>query len=31
MLYPDEWIGGDGEKIVPIFRHERSKLDQFTF
>ena len=31
MLVPDERVGRDGKKIVPIFRRERSKLNQFAF
>src|SRR6266480_2267852 len=26
MLFPDERVGRDGKKIVPIFRRERAKL-----
>ena len=31
MLLPDEWIGRDGKKIVPIIGRERTKLDEFAF
>ena len=31
MLFPDERVGRDGKKIVPIFRRQRSKLDEFAF
>ena len=31
MLFPDERIGRDRKKIVPIFRRERAKLDEFAF
>jgi len=31
VLFPDESIGCDGKKTVPIFRYERPKLDQFAF
>ena len=31
MLFPDERVGRDGEKIVPIFRCERAKLNEFAF
>ena len=31
MLLPDEGIGRDGKKIVPIIGRERTKLDEFAF
>jgi len=31
MLFPDERIGRDGKKIIPVVRRERAKLDEFTF
>ena len=31
MLFPDERVGRDGEKIVPVFRRKRAKLDEFAF
>ena len=31
MLFPDERVRRDGKKIVPIFRPERAKLDEFAF
>ena len=31
MLFPDERVGRDGKKIVPVFRPERAKLDELTF
>ncbi len=31
MLFPDERVGRDGKKIVPIVRRERAKLDEFAF
>jgi len=31
MLFPDERIGRDGKKIVPIVRSERTKLNEFAF
>lgn len=31
MLFPDERVGRDGKKIVPIFRLERPKLYEFAF
>jgi len=31
VLFPDKRIGRDGKKIVPIFRRERAKLDEFAF
>jgi hypothetical protein len=31
MLLPDEGIRRDGKEIVPIFRRERAKLDEFAF
>src|SRR6266436_8433722 len=31
MLLPDERVGRDGKEKVPVFRHERVKLDQFAF
>jgi hypothetical protein len=31
MLFPDQRIGRDGEKIVPVFRRKRAKLDEFAF
>jgi hypothetical protein len=30
MLLPDERIGRNGKKIVPIFRRQRAKLDKFA-
>jgi len=31
MLFPDERVGRDEKKIVPIFRRERPKPDEFAF
>jgi hypothetical protein len=31
MLFPDERIGRDGKKIIPVVRRERAKLDEFAF
>ncbi len=31
MLLPDERIGRDGKKIVPVFRPKRAKLDELAF
>ncbi|HEV2717670.1 MAG TPA: hypothetical protein VGU64_20550, partial [Terriglobales bacterium] len=31
MLFPDERVGRDGKKIVPIFRPERAKLDELAY
>ena len=31
MLFPDERIGRDGKKMVPVFRPKRAKLDEFAF
>jgi len=31
MLFPDERVGRDGKKIVPVFERERAKLDEFAF
>ena len=31
MLFPGEWVGRDGEKIAPIFRRKRTKLDKLAF
>ena len=31
MLLPDERVGRDGKKIVPILRLERAQLDEFAF
>ena len=31
MLFPDERIGRDGKKIVPVDGRQRSKLDKFAF
>jgi hypothetical protein len=31
MLFPDERGGCDSKKIVPIFRCERAKLNEFAF
>ncbi len=31
MLFPDERVGRDGKKIVPVFRRERAKLNEFAF
>ena len=30
MLFPDERIGRNSKKIIPIFRPERTKLDKFA-
>ncbi len=30
MLFPDERVGRDGKKIVPVFGRQRAKLDEFT-
>src|SRR4029077_1956470 len=30
VLLPNEWIGCDGEQIVPIFRCQRTKLDELA-
>ena len=31
MLFPDEGVGRDGKKIIPVFSRERAKLDEFAF
>jgi len=31
MLFPDERVRCDGEKSVPIFRRERTKLHELAF
>ena len=31
MLFPDERVGRDGKKIIPVFSRERAKLDEFAF
>ena len=31
MLFPDERVGRDGKEVGPIFRRERTKLDEFAF
>ena len=31
MLVPDERIGRDGKKTVPIIGRERAELDEFAF
>jgi hypothetical protein len=31
MLFPDERVGRDGKKIVPVFGRERAKLNEFAF
>ncbi len=30
MLFPDERVGRDGKKIVPIVGRERAKPDEFA-
>jgi hypothetical protein len=31
MLFPDQRIGCDGKKLVPIFEYKWAKLDKITF
>src|SRR5438477_12065858 len=31
MLLPDEPVGRDGKKVVPVFRPERTKLNELAF